>query len=135
MDKEWRQLLMTAANQPGSFTDYIGGRITRVEDGVAESEVEATEHHINPIGSVHGGVLVTVMDHTAGTASATVSPPGATVNCDVHFLAPAKAGKLTCRAEVLRAGKRLNVIRAWIKDAQGTVVAEGTYTFSHPVSM
>lgn len=132
MNEEKRQELLTATNAPGGFTDYIGVRITRVEEGLAESEVDVTSHHINPIGTVHGGVLVTMMDQAAGTASASVSPAGGTVNCDVHFLSAARVGKLTCRAEVLRAGGRINVIRAQVRDESGTLVADGTYTFSHP---
>ena len=133
MDEVKRQEMFAVTNRPGGFTDYIGVRITRVEDGIAESRAEVTDHHMNPIGTVHGGVLMTMMDQAAGTASASVSPAGGTVNCDIHFLAPAKKGRLLCRAEVLRKGGRINVVHAQVQDDQGTLVADGTYTFSHPV--
>ena len=133
MDETKRQELLTVTNAPGGFTDYIGVRITRVSDGVAESEVDITSCHINPIGTVHGGVLVTMMDQAAGTASASLSPAGGTVDCDVHFLAAARTGHLTCRAEVLRAGGRISVARAQVRDDAGILIADGTYTFSHPV--
>lgn len=133
MDEAKRQELFAATNQPGGFTDHIGVRITRVEDGMAESQVTINPRHINPIGTVHGGVLVTMMDQSAGTASATLSPAGGTVDCDVHFLAAAKGGTLTCRAEILRAGGRITVVRAQVRDEAGTLIADGTYTFSHPV--
>lgn len=132
MDKSKELEILEVTNRKGLFTDSIGVHITRVEDGAAESEVIVTPCHINPIGSVHGGVLVTMMDQAAGTASASVSPRGATVNCDVHFLASATEGKLICRAEVLRKGGRINVIHAWVRDEKGLVLADGTYTFSHP---
>ena len=52
-----------------------------------------------------------------------------TINCEVRFLAAAKSGRLTCYAEAVRMGKTIHVIRARVEDENGTVCADGVYTF------
>ena len=39
-----------------------------VEDGEARLEVEVDERHLNPAGTVHGGMLATLVDTTMGAA-------------------------------------------------------------------
>ncbi len=120
--------LITYANQPTGFVAKIGLRITKVGVGTAEGELIANESHLNPMGVVHGGVLCSMMDHVAGTASTTGGSGCLTINCETRFLAAAKPGKLIAKAETIRGGRNIGVIRAWVEDENGTVCAEGTYT-------
>ena len=81
------------------------------------------------MGIVHGGVYCTMMDQAAGTAACSRGSLCRTVNCEVRFLAAAKSGRLTCCAEAVRMGKTIHVIRARVEDEDGTVCADGVYTF------
>ena len=81
------------------------------------------------MGIVHGGVYCTMMDQVAGSAACTRGSMCRTVNCEVRFLATAQGAHLTSRAEAVRMGRSIAVIRAWVEDAAGAVCAEGVYTF------
>ena len=121
--------ILRRANRPGSFNVENGIRLTSLSDGGAEGEVRLTARHLNPLGIVHGGVYCTMMDQVAGTAACTRGSICRTVNCEVRFLAPAQGGHLTSHAEAVRMGRSIAVIRAWVEDTEGTVCAEGIYTF------
>ena len=126
---EINEMLVRRANRPGTFTAVNGLRVTSVGDGCAEGEADLTDSHLNPLGIPHGGVYSTMMDQVAGTAACTRGSICRTVNCEVRFLAPAQGGHLTSRAEAVRMGRSIAVIRAWVEDTEGTVCAEGIYTF------
>ena len=58
-------------------------------------------------GFVHGGVIATLADHTAGGAARSVSGKKdvLTVEFKINYLRPATGDRLRCTASVLRAGK------------------------------
>lgn len=133
MTREEQQAIFDAirerSDRPGTFSAVNGVRLTALCDGGAEGEVRLTAQHLNPLGIVHGGVYCTMMDQAAGTAACSRGSFCRTINCEVRFLAAAKSGRLTCYAEAVRMGKTIHVIRARVEDENGTVCADGVYTF------
>ena len=127
--QEWYAMLKARANTEGTYAVTGGMRLAELGDGWARGELQLEERHRNPMGIVHGGVYCTMMDQVAGTAACTRGSICRTVNCEVRFLAPAQGGHLTSRAEAVRMGRSIAVIRAWVEDAAGAVCAEGVYTF------
>ena len=51
------------------FNREVGIVTAAISEGYARVEVEIGPQHVNPIGSVHGGVLFTIADTTAGGGS------------------------------------------------------------------
>ena len=127
--QEWYAMLKARANTEGTYAVTGGMRLAELGDGWARGELQLEERHRNPMGIVHGGVYCTMMDQVAGTAACTRGSICRTVNCEVRFLAPAQGDHLTSRAEAVRMGRSIAVIRAWVEDTEGTVCAEGIYTF------
>lgn len=127
--QEWYAMLKARANTEGTYAVTGGMCLAELGDGWARGELQLEERHRNPMGIVHGGVYCTMMDQVAGTAACTRGSICRTVNCEVRFLAPAQGGHLTSRAEAVRMGRSIAVIRAWVEDTEGTVCAEGIYTF------
>mgnify|MGYP002660635554 FL=1 len=127
--QEWYAMLKARANTEGTYAVTGGMRLVELGDGWARGELQLEERHRNPMGIVHGGVYCTMMDQVAGTAACTRGSICRTVNCEVRFLAPAQGGHLTSHAEAVRMGRSIAVIRAWVEDTEGTVCAEGIYTF------
>ena len=125
----WYEMVLARANQAGAYAAVGGMQVVAVGDGWARSELQLTTQHWNPMGIVHGGVYCTMMDQAAGTAACSRGSFCRTINCEVRFLAPAQGGHLTSRAEAVRMGRSIAVIRAWVEDAAGAVCAEGVYTF------
>ena len=93
---------------------------------------DATPAHANLHGTVHGGVIATLLDTAAGLAvrSAMADPGGAhaSVHLDVQYLAPAGTGTLRARGHVVKLGGRLAFTEATVADAAGEVLARAQVT-------
>ena len=100
------------------FIRLLGIELTSFGDGWCESQLNVALSLEQQHGLVHAGVLMTLSDHTCGGAAATMAPEGQdviTVENKVSFLRPATGRVLFCRADVLRAGKRLVFVEAKVE--------------------
>ena len=109
------------------FRDHVG---LHVEDG--RVVLDAGDEHLNPHGSVHGGVLATMIDVAMGAAvrDGTDGTP-VTVSLSVSYLEPGRAGRLEATATVRKRGRRLTVVAAEVTQ-DGDVVADALGTFATP---
>jgi uncharacterized protein (TIGR00369 family) len=94
--------------------------------------LDAGERHLNPHGTVHGGVLATMIDVAMGSAVA-AGTDGApvTVALTVTYLEPGQPGRLEATARVRKRGKRLTVVEAEVEQ-DGDVIADALATFATP---
>ena len=53
---------------PPSMAGTIPMKLVRVAEGFAKFQAEAGNHHLNPMGTVHGGFAATVLDSVTGCA-------------------------------------------------------------------
>ncbi len=116
------------------FAATMGVRITKVEEGYAEGELDIVPRHMNPVGVVHGGCLTTLADTVTGVASYTAFEGrniNVTVNCTMNFLRGGRGTQLKCAAKLQRAGRSIAVFDATITDDQDKVVATGCFTYFH----
>jgi uncharacterized protein (TIGR00369 family) len=118
------------------FIRSLGIELTSFGDGWCESQINVTPSLEQQHGLIHAGVLMTLADHTCGGAAATMAPEDQdviTVENKVSFLRPASGQVLFCRADVLRAGKRLVFVEAKVETEQGgdrEVVAKASSTLA-----
>jgi uncharacterized protein (TIGR00369 family) len=100
---------------------------------VAVFEGDAGPHLLNPLGTVHGGFVLTLIDSAAGCAVHTTLPAGVgytTVETKVNFTAAIRADSGTLRAEgkVIASGKQICTAEARVLTRDGKLVAHGTST-------
>jgi len=79
-------------------------------DGEAVAALDVNDHHLNPNGVVHGGVVFTLVDTAMGRATMSVLDEGricASIEVAVRYLRPITGGRLVATASVLRAGRRI----------------------------
>ena len=97
-----------------NFVRDLNIRLAGVGDGWCETMLEIQDRFRQQHGFVHGGVVATLADHTAGGAARSVSGSGdvLTLEFKINFLRPALGNVLRCRATVLRAGKNSIVAEA-----------------------
>ena len=111
----------------------LGFRLAEVGDGLAVFEMEAGPHLLNPLGSVHGGVALTLIDSAAGCALHSALPAGTsytTVETKVNFSRPISpdAGKVRCEGTLLTHGRQIATAEARLLSANGKILAHGTST-------
>jgi acyl-CoA thioesterase len=82
-------------------------------------------HLTNPQGSVHGGILTTAMDISMGHLCHRFLSTAVTVEMDLRFLRPL-TGTGTCRAALLRAGRRIVHLESRLTDEHDRLVALAT---------
>ena len=80
----------------------LGFRLVEVEEGRAVFEGEPGEHLFNPMGTVHGGFMATLLDSALGTAVMSALPSGrayTTVQLGVNLVRPVFGDTPTLRCE------------------------------------
>ncbi|MFD8148445.1 PaaI family thioesterase [Streptomyces sp. NPDC059708] len=117
-----------------SMTSTLGFRLTEVGEGFAVFEGEPGDHLLNPMGTVHGGFLATLLDSALGSAVMTRLPAGTaytTVQLGVHMIRPVLADTPTLRCEgtALHVGRTTATAEARITGTHdGKLYAHGTTT-------
>lgn len=117
---------------PGGFAGRLGIQVTERVDGAARLALEVTDEHLNPAGTLHGGVLATLVDTAMGQAVRTVTGAGdvpATSQLTVTYLRPGRPGPLAVRAAVRTRGEHLTVCEAEVEQ-EGEAVAHAVATFA-----
>ncbi|MEC9347290.1 MAG: PaaI family thioesterase [Pseudomonadota bacterium] len=116
----------------GQFTTLVGPTYSRRDpDGGATFGVRIADKHLNRRGVVHGGMLMTFMDHLLGhTVHMDVGRQAtATVQLDNQFLGAVRAGNwLTGKGEIVRRTRSLVFVsgRLWVDD-QAVLLSSGVW--------
>jgi uncharacterized protein (TIGR00369 family) len=111
----------------------LGYRLASVAPGEAVFECEPGEQHYNPIGVVHGGLAMTLLDSAMGCSVHTTLPAGSgytTLEVKVNLVraVTGSSGVLRCAGKVVHAGKRVATAEARLLDAGGRLFAHGSTT-------
>ena len=115
-----------------AFNQTLGIRLARRHrDGVTIA-CQVRLDLLNTEGVLHGGVIATLADSSAGIALARHfrgQEPLTTVELKINYLSPATGGVVRARARLLRVGRTLCVARADVTDARGRAVATALVTY------
>jgi uncharacterized protein (TIGR00369 family) len=112
------------------FAELLGVAFTDAVDGAARLELDADERHLNPAGTVHGGVLATLLDTAMGQAvRSTRDDVPATSQLTVTFLRPGRPGRLVITGRVGKQGQHLVVCDGDVEQ-DGQAVASAVATFA-----
>lgn len=111
----------------------LGMEPIAVEHGHVAFACAASARFANPMGTVHGGILATLLDSALGCAVQTVLEDGqayTTVSLEVKYLRAVAidAGVLRAEGTVVHAGRRQATAEGRILDEDDRVVATATTT-------
>lgn len=111
----------------------MGFTLVEVDKGFAAFEGEPSDRVLNPMGAVHGGWALTLIDSCCGCAGHTLLPPGVgygTVETKVNFVRPItpSTGRLRAEGRVLAHGRTLITAEGKLLDMKGKLYAHGTST-------
>lgn len=125
---------MIAGNHPPpSIASTLGFTLAEVDDGRALFLGEPSDRILNPLGIVHGGWALALIDSCTGCAAHTTLPAGVsytTVETKVNFvraITPA-TGQVRAEGVVVARGRTIITAEGKLTDSRGRLLAHGTST-------
>jgi uncharacterized protein (TIGR00369 family) len=111
----------------------LGFDLAEIGEGFAVFTLVPGEHHYNPLATMHGGVICTLLDSAMGCAVHTVVPKGSsytTAELKVNFVRPITRDTPPVRAEgrVIHRGRQLATAEGKLLDGSGRLYAHGVTT-------
>ena len=130
---EFLRAMIAGALPAAPIGTTLGFRLLEVEPGRAVFEGEPGPHLLNPLGAVHGGFALALIDSATGCSVHTELEAGigyTSVETKVNFVRPIKAGtgKVRCEGRVLSRGRTIATAEAKLTSADGKLLAHGTST-------
>ena len=118
---------------PPPIVALTGIRMLAAEAGVVTMAMEPGEYLYNPLGSVHGGAIATLLDSVMGCAVHSTLPAGrgyTTLEIKVNYLRAVTeaTGTVTATGRVVHAGRQQAVAEARLVDAAERVLAVASTT-------
>lgn len=119
------------------FMKLIGCRLTVIEPGYVEAEIEIELRHEQQTGIVHGGVIATIADVAAGFAGFTLvrdDQQTVTVEMKTSFLRASRHGRLRAIGTVTKQGRSFHFCEADVfsidADGNETLIARASTTMA-----
>ncbi|WIM09060.1 PaaI family thioesterase [Enhydrobacter sp.] len=111
----------------------LGYEIVEAEKGRVVATAEPRDSHLNPSGTVHGGLAATMLDSCMGLAIQSTLDKGlgsTTLEFKISFVRPITPQTGTIRAEgtVLARGRRTGTAEGRVTDRDGRLLAHATTT-------
>jgi len=103
--------------------------------GVGEGRVVFTgmpeQAFLNPLGTIHGGWIATIIDSALGCAVHSMLKPGQTYTTTamtVHYVRALKpdSGEVRCEGVAVHTGRRTATSEARLVDSKGRLIAHGS---------
>jgi uncharacterized protein (TIGR00369 family) len=116
---------------PPPIARLIGFQLTSIRHGEAVVELEASDTHANPMGTLHGGVLCDIADAAMGIAYASTLDDGesfTTLELKINFLRPVWKEKLRAVGKVVKRGRVVGMVECDVTNAEGALVARSSST-------
>lgn len=124
-------------NNQSAFANHMGIEITELDYGFAKSRLRINRNHLNLYGTLHGGVLLSLADHTAGASGSASAlcevKKGAALALQLNFnflkTVGVKIGdEIMAQAIIVKEGKRVAYFEVEVVDAQNELIAKATIT-------
>lgn len=113
------------------FPAHMAMQLSEMNMGLATIELDLSNTHLQPFGSVHGGVIATMIDTATFWAVFMRIPEDAgLVNVDLklNYLRSVTKGRLKAEGRSIRDGKSICYSEARVHDEKGELIAHGTST-------
>jgi len=116
---------------PPPVAALLGFQLTAIELGQAILEMDVSERHANPMGSLHGGVLCDIADAAMGMAYASTlgeDESFTTLELKINFLKPVWKAHLRAEGRVVSRGRTVGLTEADVFDERERLVARASST-------
>ena len=110
------------------YYSTLGFELQEIADGKAIFEIEIREE-LTQNGSIHGGVLASLVDSTCGCAALSLIFPNGyitSIDLQVEFLKPVVEGRLIAKAKCIKSGKNIFFCKAKVWNEKGEIICTGS---------
>jgi uncharacterized protein (TIGR00369 family) len=130
---EFVQGLVDGTLPLNTIAQILGYDIVEVTNGRVVITCEPNDSHLNPAGTVHGGLSAILLDSAMGLAIRSTQEKGVgstTLEFKISLVRPitSETGLITAEGIVLNCGRRVGTAEGRITDRQGRLLAHGTTT-------
>ncbi|MEA2979911.1 MAG: hypothetical protein QOF09_1734 [Alphaproteobacteria bacterium] len=130
---EFVQGLVDGTLPLNTIAETLGYDVTEVASGRVVVTATPNGTHLNPAGTVHGGLAATLLDSCMGLAIQSTLEKGVrstTLEFKISLVRPitVETGLISAAGVVLSSGRRVGTAEGRITDQQGRLLAHGTTT-------
>jgi uncharacterized protein (TIGR00369 family) len=130
---EFLQAMQSGELPPPPIAVLLAMSLAEVSEGRVVFVAEPAEYHYNPLGTVHGGVIATLLDSAVGCAVQSMLPAGTsytTLELKVNFLRPVteRTGNIYAEGKIIHVGGRIATAEGRLTDTEGKLYAHVTTT-------
>lgn len=125
------QMTRLAERAQKTFWGLLGCEIVQADKGKAVICLDIAPTHLNLLGLVHGGVLMSLLDNAMGLVVmlTETNERAVTATMNTHFLASRTGGLLLCEAVLIHRTGRTLTLEAEVKDEDGKLLAWGSGSY------
>lgn len=116
-----------------TFAQTLGYDVVEAESGRIVIELDPTAAHLNPWGTVHGGLTATLLDSCMGLAIQSTLERGigsTTLEFKISLIRviTPETGLIKAEGNVINCGRRIGTAEGRVTDVRGRLLAHGTTT-------
>jgi acyl-CoA thioesterase len=105
------------------FARHVGVQVLDYGEGHARARLDVAAHHLNSLGTLHGGAIFSLADAAFAVAANSRGLALAT-NVDVAFFKMVRAGALVAEAHEVARNARMATYLVEVRDDGGALVAQ-----------
>jgi uncharacterized protein (TIGR00369 family) len=125
--------LATGTLPLNTIAQTLGYDVAEAESGRVVVTLMPTDAHLNPAGTVHGGLTATLLDSCMGLAVQSMLDKGTgqtTLEFKISLVRPItpETGQIRAEGKVLNCGRRIGTAEGRVIDGNGRLLAHGTTT-------
>jgi uncharacterized protein (TIGR00369 family) len=130
---EFVEGLASGALPLNTFAQTVGYDVVEAESGRVAVALVPTGAHLNPWGTLHGGLTATLLDSCMGLAIKSMLDKGmgsTTLEFKTSLVRAItlETGEIRAEGKVLNCGRRVGTAEGRVTDAKGRLLAHGTTT-------
>jgi uncharacterized protein (TIGR00369 family) len=113
------------------FVQHLKIHTDTLGKGEARLSLPIEPHLTNSLGTVHGGVIMSLLDVALCTAARTLHPDSVgvvTIDMSTSFIGGGSGTRLLAEARVLKDGRSMSFVEGEARNEDGTLVAKAMAT-------
>lgn len=131
---DYLRAMVSGAVPRAPFSALVGLGAREIEPGRATMTLTPAEYLYNPLGSVHGGIIATLLDSAMACAVHSTLPAGrgcTTIEIKVNYLRALTeaVGEVMAEGTLVQAGRQIAAAEGRVIDARGRLYATASSNF------